>query len=114
MIVVRQNGSVYLERRPPEGIWGGLYSLPELESASDVAAWCEQVFRVKPKSIEPREVLSHSFTHFDLDIYPLHVDVETLAVSGSDETVWYSPDTAPQIGLAAPVRKLLNQLALNQ
>ena len=114
MILVRQNGNVYLERRPPEGIWGGLYSFPELESAHDVAAWCERVFCVKPKSIEPREVLSHSFTHFDLDIYPLHVEVEPITVADSDETVWYSPDAAPRIGLAAPVRKLINRLESNQ
>jgi len=114
MVLVRQNGNVYLERRPPEGIWGGLYSFPELDSANDVNGWCERVFRAKPVNIEAREVLSHSFTHFDLDIYPLHVDVEPGTVSDSDDTVWYSPDAAPQIGLAAPVRKLISQLELDR
>jgi len=114
MVLVRQNGNVYLERRPSEGIWGGLYSFPELESANDVNDWCERVFCAKPTSIEPREVLSHSFTHFDLDIYPLHVDIEPISVSDSDEMMWYSPEVAPQIGLAAPVRKLINQLELTR
>lgn len=110
MILARQNGSVYLERRPPNGIWGGLFSFPELESADEVNAWCERVFRTQPQAIEKRDVLRHSFSHYDLDIYPLEVDIEPSAVAEPGETVWYSPEAPSQIGLAAPVRDLLDDL----
>jgi len=111
MILVRREERVYLERRPPAGIWGGLYSFPELRSVSDVEPWCERVFGSAPNRISECEVLSHSFTHFDLDIYPLEVDVDVSCVCDSDQGLWYAPRSPRQVGLAAPVQALIDQLA---
>ena len=111
MILIRREESIYLERRPPAGIWGGLYSFPELRSVSDVARWCEQVFGSAPNRISERKVLSHSFTHFDLDIYPVEVDVDVSQVSDFDQALWYAPRSPQQVGLAAPVQALIDQLA---
>ena len=41
MVLAVSNGAVYLERRPPSGIWGGLWSLPELDD-DGVADWCRE------------------------------------------------------------------------
>ena len=112
MILVRQNGSVYLERRPAAGIWGGLYSFPELESAEQLGDWCHRVFNAKPANVKPGEVLSHSFTHFDLDIYPLQVELTPATAADTGDTLWYSPESPQQVGLAAPVRVLIEQLEM--
>ncbi|MDG2375349.1 MAG: A/G-specific adenine glycosylase [Woeseiaceae bacterium] len=110
MILVRREESIYLERRPPAGIWGGLYSFPELRCVSDVERWCERVFGSAPNRISECKVMSHSFTHFDLDIYPLEVDVDVSRVSDSDQVLWYAPRSSRQVGLAAPVQVLIDQL----
>lgn len=112
MIMVRRQDSVYLERRPATGIWGGLYSFPEVDSAADVADWCERVLNSRPVSVRTRETLSHSFTHYDLDICPLQVDIEPTGVADKDDTVWYTPHAPQPIGLAAPVRVLIQELEL--
>ena len=110
MILLRQKGSVFLERRPPSGIWGGLYSFPEVSSAEDVEGWCERVLNRKPRRVESRDGLSHSFTHFDLDIYPLDVVLDEPVLVSDSESLWFTPDEPQSVGLAAPVRELINRI----
>ena len=116
MILVRRNGSVYLERRPPTGIWGGLYSFPELASFDELGDWCHRVFDSRPETVSQGEVLSHSFTHFDLDIRPVLVTVRerpTMAVGESDG-LWYELAAPPAVGIAAPVQLLIHQMESKQ
>jgi A/G-specific adenine glycosylase len=44
MVLAVSGGFIYLERRPPAGIWGGLWSLPEL-SKGQVGDWCRCALR---------------------------------------------------------------------
>ncbi len=72
MVLAVNDGSVYLERRPPAGIWGGLWSLPEIDGA-DVGDWCRQTLNSSGDSVEAWDTLRHSFSHYDLDIRPVVV-----------------------------------------
>ena len=108
MLLVRHGDTVWLERRPEAGIWGGLWSLPELEADDAVHDWCEATFNAGPESIEEWGVLRHSFTHYDLDIHPVAVTMAGLSSeSAVPESTWYDVKAPPAIGLAAPVRTLL-------
>ena len=112
MILVRANAAVYLERRPPSGIWGGLWSFPELDSQEDVSSWCEQELQATPLDLQQWQTVRHSFTHFDLDIVPTAVRVENLSrtVAENDDRIWYEFASPQQLGLAAPVAELIEQL----
>ncbi len=109
MVMAINNGAIFLERRPPVGIWGGLWSLPEVESIDE---WCQQTLDQQAGPTEPREVLRHSFSHFDLDIQPVVVRVASLSrkVADSPDTTWYLLDDKPPGGIAAPVQQLINLL----
>jgi A/G-specific adenine glycosylase len=104
-------GALLLERRPPCGIWGGLWCPPELgeESATDWAA------RTLGAVIEPAAALApvrHGFTHFELDIEPLPARI-VAAPSISMEPgrwVWYNPGSPAELGLAAVVSRLITAL----
>lgn len=111
MILASANGEVYLERRPEAGIWGGLWSLPELDGRS-VDAWCEEVLDSAATRMQPWETLRHSFSHFDLDIQPIvvHLDARAANVADASARIWYKLEDEPPGGLAAPVKKLINQL----
>jgi A/G-specific adenine glycosylase len=111
MILASANGEVYLERRPEAGIWGGLWSLPELDERT-VDAWCEAVLDSAATRKQPWEILRHSFSHFDLDIQPIvvHLDARAVIVADASARIWYKLDDEPPGGLAAPVKKLINQL----
>jgi A/G-specific adenine glycosylase len=58
------------------------------------------------------DLLRHSFSHYDLDIQPIVVRIEssTGKVADADQRVWHGLDDDPPGGLAAPVRKLIKQL----
>ncbi len=112
MILVRTNEAVYLERRPPSGIWGGLWSFPELEPQEDASTWCEQELKSTPVDMQQWQTVRHSFTHYDLDIEPTAMRVDDLSrtVADSDDRIWYELASPPQLGLAAPVADLIEKL----
>ncbi|HTH75167.1 MAG TPA: A/G-specific adenine glycosylase [Trinickia sp.] len=119
MLVLRDGASVLLERRPPSGIWGGLWSLPE---APDEAALAEraQAFGAA-RGFERLAPLAHTFTHFKLEIEPRCADLgRESSPSGmpssagieahDDATAWVPLAQIDDYGVPAPVRKLLDAL----
>ena len=113
IIMQRDTGEVLLERRPPFGIWGGLWTFPEIPPERDPVEWCVHVLGVTPRSVAELAPFRHSFTHFRLDIHPVCCAVCTPsgAVLESDDRLWYDVRNPAPVGLAAPVKKLLAQLA---
>ena len=109
MIIAVSNGAVYLERRPASGIWGGLWSLPEV---GDVDEWIANALSVTQFDIEDWGVVRHSFSHYDLDILPVVVRVagESSKVADSEDSTWYRLAEEPPGGIAAPVMKLIDNL----
>lgn len=93
-------GRLLLERRPPLGIWAGLWSLPE-------AALSAQFDELETKSVQH---LQHEFTHFSLQIEVRHLRVRSRAVS-DDNRNWWSREQALALGLPQPVRRIIEQLA---
>ncbi len=112
MALIHGAGAIYLERRPATGIWGGLWSFPELGADEDPARWCEARVGARPVEIDRWDVVRHSFTHFDLDIAPIAVRVNTASskVEDSDDHVWYDIDSPQRLGIAAPVSGLIRKL----
>jgi len=111
MVIARYDGQVYLERRPEAGIWGGLWSLPELDGIS-VETWCTQKLDAEASSTDAWETLRHSFSHYDLDIQPIVVRVEAplSKVADSGDATWHRLGHSLPGGVAAPVNKLLEKL----
>ena len=111
MLMARHSERVYLERRPEAGIWGGLWSLPELGERR-LEDWCEETLGAATTATERWQTLRHSFSHYDLDIQPIlvRVDAPLRKVADSDNTTWYRLDETPPGGIAAPVKKLIDQL----
>ncbi len=109
MVLAVADGAVYLERRPASGIWGGLWSFPEV---SDVGGWCAQRLRAEAVEVENWDTLRHSFSHYDLDIAPVVVRIDAVSskVADYDDSTWYRPGDMPPGGIAAPVMRLIETL----
>ncbi|MGH8147544.1 MAG: A/G-specific adenine glycosylase [Rhodanobacteraceae bacterium] len=109
-IVLRDHDNrVLLQRRPPSGVWPGLWSLPE---ASDEHAAHELAARLAGLDGDAGEALpeiTHTFTHFRLRAVPHEWrSVEPLsAIADSTDSRWCSHADIATLGLPAPVRKLL-------
>ena len=112
MLVLQDGNSVLLEKRPPTGIWGGLWSLPE---AADEATLAERARAFGGDgAVSPLAPLTHVFTHFKLDIEPrlaeLDRGVGALATLNDADTAWVALSDLDSFGVPAPVRKLLDSL----
>ncbi|GGU50264.1 A/G-specific adenine glycosylase [Pseudomonas laurentiana] len=110
-LLANREGAILLYRRPSSGLWGGLWSLPELDTLADLEDLAEQ----HQLTLERRQALSgltHTFSHFQLAIEPwlVHVGHQGEHVAEAD-WLWYNLATPPRLGLAAPVKKLLKRAA---
>lgn len=106
------DGRWLLERRPPRGIWGGLWSFPELEKEHEALAWARMQGLDLHGSLRALPPISHTFTHFRLHIEPLQgvVQASGRVLREDAGLCWYSPEAPVDIGLAAPVSRLLAAL----
>lgn len=108
-------GELLLEQRPPQGIWGGLWSFPELAPEADIPAFCRDHYG-RPRALERWDPVRHTFSHYHLDISPVLVqlDAPRTAVMESGRALWYNVHQPESVGLAAPVKRLLHKLAALQ
>jgi A/G-specific adenine glycosylase len=112
MLLAHFDGSVFLEKRPPSGIWGGLWSLPEVVSTALIEDWCNERLSAKADTLTEWPMVRHSFSHYDLDIRPVVVRLQGASAKVSDpEAGRFIPfGESAGVGLAAPVRKLVDSL----
>ena len=113
MLLVRDvSGTILLERRPPAGVWGGLWCLPEVSPEVDPLVWCSD--RLMKSAALGRTLASrrHTFSHFHLDIEPVEILLNQpgCAVLEDGERLWYNPRKPESVGLAAPVARLLDEI----
>jgi A/G-specific adenine glycosylase len=66
----------------------------------------------KVVDVEEWNSYRHTFSHYHLDITPVLIQLaKTQPVIGEAATHWYNPHQPDALGLAAPVKKLLEKLA---
>jgi A/G-specific adenine glycosylase len=108
---LRWRDQVWLVQRPHTGVWAGLFSLPEFDSAAAFeaasAAW--------PGEGEPLPSFTHVLTHIDWRLHPLRWTLPDRASRRQIDAVtaawpagrWLTLDEALASGVPAPLRKLL-------
>ena len=111
MLVLLHAGNVLLEKRAPSGIWGGMWSLPEVAPGADVAALCAQRFGAEITTLAALPTIAHAFTHFKLDIEPQRVGVASVVPhAAAPGVMWLALEDALGAAIPAPVRRILTQL----
>jgi len=100
VLVLVNRGRVLLEQRPPQGIWGGLLSLPELPEGRLPRNYADA---------QPLPAVRHAFTHFRLDIAPLLCKISR--GDTAPDGIWLSLKKLDAAPLPAPIRKILESLA---
>lgn len=111
LVVARSSGEILLEKRPPSGIWGGLWCLPEVtELPTSLEEWGLQRYSLHLESQATLAQVEHRFSHFDLTISPLicHANVDDTGVMDNPEQLWYNPVPAAPVGMAAAVSKIIH------
>ena len=106
MLLLLDRGELMLEKRAARGVWGGLWSLPELPVDADPAALCRDRYGFTVQSHRALPRLSHSFTHFRLHIDPVRLQLAPRPPARPGQ-IWLAPAEALDAALPAPVRKLV-------
>jgi len=96
------DGAVWLHKRPPTGVWAGLYCLPAFDSRESLAS-------ALPRDSEAQdgEPFKHVLTHKDLHLHPVDVHMERKHRIGPG--AWFAPTEWPGLGLPTPIRRLLER-----
>jgi len=115
MLILLHDNQVMLEKRPGSGIWGGLWSLPEVDSDLDAQQAAVERYGFQTQKLPPFGTLTHVFSHFKLHILPQPLAVETTRMATQTPDIqWLTLEAAVQAGIPAPVRVLLEQLRWQQ
>lgn len=110
-LLVVADGAIALYKRPPAGIWGGLWSPPEFNSLEALWDWCrKRNLSTEPKFIGNR--LRHTFSHYHLDYTPVIIESKrySLRIGEPDHSCWYRLGEPASLGLPAPIKSLLQTL----
>jgi len=70
LIVQNNDQHILLEKRPPSGIWGGLWSLPECEIDKDVKKICQQRYGCRVQQVKKTFVFSPHLQSFSFGYSP--------------------------------------------
>lgn len=109
-LLMQRGEHVWLEQRPPSGLWGGLYCFPQFNDEKELHQWLHKR-KINTQRLQLLAAFRHTFSHFHLDIVPVQL---AMAASGiamdAAAGLWYNLTQPPAIGLAAPVERLLREL----
>ena len=110
-LLLMSGRDIMLEKRAPQGIWGGLWCLPQLDDGQDIVADYVQRNGVEASERIDLDGFTHTFTHFKLHIAPvlLHVNHKPHQVQQAG-SVWLDVEEALQAAIPTPVRTLLEKV----
>ncbi len=108
-VVIDAGGACFVEQRPATGIWGGLWSPPERAADESVEAFLARsgIAPALVEEIAAQAAFRHAFSHYDLDVEPIHVRLKSRPTEIRDTGgVWIRPGSH-RLGLSAVAAKLL-------
>ena len=132
VLAICAGAHVLFERRPDSGIWGGLWSLPELTPPTSACEADDASLRARltahaaalvagqgaVDSLAPLRGFTHVFTHFRLHLRPWQVTVSaptagrTSAAQTTDSRhAWLDAAGVAGAGLPSPIRKIADAIS---
>ena len=108
LLILRDGeGRVLLEKRPPAGVWGGLWCLPDGDS---IKAILERL-GLTTRRISPLPRFEHRLSHMLMTICPALADLgKATQVQCPASLNWFARRQLPELGLPKPVTDLLKRL----
>ncbi|NLD67709.1 MAG: A/G-specific adenine glycosylase [Limnobacter sp.] len=129
MFAIRRGDEWLIEKRPPTGIWGGLWSLPQGElreeagsdttglPPSSLGSDARRVAAAHGLELGPPRALAafvHAFTHFRLRIEPVVCELAGVSAATAPGAVWLPFDEVADAALPRPIKRLLQSPELLQ
>ncbi len=114
LILCNKHDRIYLEKRPPIGLWGGLWCLPNIDKNICPLTYIEKHYQLESNEKKYLTSLTHRFSHFQLEIDAILIEVKESSKQNIAEAKgqWFSQEELSEIGLAKPTTHILKQLFL--
>ena len=111
LLIGNERGEYLWVRRPPSGIWGGMWCLPEVAVAgeAELRTALDERFGIQDAVLEHLPPFRHTFSHYHLQLQPVRVKA-ALPRGGEGESSWLTPQQAQERGLPAPLLKLCRDI----
>jgi len=110
LVLLKHNHTVYLEKRAPSGIWGGLWSLPEFETEELAKQWLQTHCKINNQEVIKTfsNELLHRFSHYNFMIHLIHFEANELTLCINDQqNQFLSQQQVSEVGLPTPIKSLL-------
>lgn len=104
LVFYTENQEVYLEQRPLEGIWGGLWCLPSISQDTPLQAHLKQTYDLDSGPLHPFMTYKHAFTHFHLHLTVYRIATHQHSLFSGR---WFKLEDISYLGLAKPVKDIL-------
>jgi A/G-specific adenine glycosylase len=112
LLLENKAGEIFFQRRPPTGIWGGLWCFPECSPDDDIEKWLLTKMGFSGSITRQLSVIKHALTHYRLEILPIHLKVKQCNnVEEMDDHRWCLSGDALKFGVPTPVKNLLLTMA---
>lgn len=113
LIIRNQQGQILMYKRPPAGIWGGLWCFIECPTESDIASVLNNDLSLTEIKRKTLPLLQHQFSHFKLKITPIIIEASEIkrSILNDDSNLSWQPiDRIATLGIAKPTKTLLEHL----
>ena len=105
-LITNDRNQIQLIKRPPSGIWGGLWSLPEIDNYDNELDDCDQISAI--------DNFKHTFSHFHLEAKVVHnVDFTNLTglnlqrLEDNSQLAWHNVSQLDELALPTPIKTFL-------
>ena len=99
---------IYLEKRPPTGLWGGLWCFPAIDSNENPTTYVSKTYMLQTHAVQQLMTIRHSFSHFHLHINALSMQISpTPYLIAESQGRWFASHELTELGLAKPVSDIL-------
>lgn len=114
-IIIKKDKQILLYKRPSIGIWGGLWSLPEIPgkaNTTDIRRFCAKNFNIDITNYTTLENFRHTFSHYHLNIFPVMVQINFFPkqLKEGKKEIWYNLNCPQKIGFPKPIQSILSSI----
>lgn len=114
-LILRCDSRILLCKRPESGIWGGLWSLPQLDGVADeslIREHCREHMHMRAQALEVLPAFRHTFSHYHLNIHPVLVKIQSIPFRMMEDNrqIWYNLQQPEALGLPKPVKQIIEGL----
>ncbi len=107
LVISHPEADLLLQKRPDQGIWGGLYCVPTFASLAELEHYCGEL-GLDFSDFEEQATLNHRLTHFQLIITPFAYHSPKVLPEPAPN-LWASPELLGQLGMPKPLLNYLKQ-----